>query len=558
MLVAVLLFERAWRHPLDSNIGDFGDQQQTMWFLRWMPYAIAHHVNPLFTHAVNVPDGINLMWNTSVPLPALLLTPVTLTAGPVAAYNVLVTLGLALSAWTAFLAIRRHASHPAAALGGLLYGFSPYMVAQAVGHANLTLAIVPPLVLMVLEDLLTSDGITARRCGVLLGVLAAAQLLIAEELLASMAAVAVVGVALLAVLHRERVRERARRVATGIAWGLAVFAVLAALPLAVQFAGPQRVHGPAQKNDVFVTDAANLVVPTAVQAVDPSTAQDITLRYPGTNVAEEDGYVGIALLAIIAMLVVRWWRARLVRYYALFFGAVVLLSLGPRLHVAGEVTAIRLPWRIIGSVPVLENLLPGRLMLYAFFAAGMLLAVFVDDLRTLGMRSLRFAAGACAVLLAVALLMPRWPFRSNPDPVPEFFTSAAAVQLPEDSTVLLVPFPGLYSVPPMLWQAEAGMRFRAPGGYFSRPDDQGHPFNELDTSTTAHILESIRTGSAAPELDSALRATIASDLRRWGVSTVVLGPMDFREPMRAFLTQYLLRPPDRATGGVEIWTGVGG
>ncbi len=123
---------------------------------------------------------------------------------------------------------------------------------------------------------------------------------------------------------------------------------------------------------------------------------------------------------------------------------------------------------------------------------------------------------------------------------------------------MLVPFPGLFSVPPMLWQAEASLRFRMPGGYFSRPDAQGHPFNELDTSTTAQILESIRTGSAAPELDSALRATIASDLRRWGVSTVILGPMDFREPMRAFITQYLLRPPDRATGGVEIWTGVGG
>jgi len=60
--------------------------------------------------------------------------PFTSSLGPIFSYNLLVTLALALSAWCAFLAVRRYVESPvAAALGGLLYGFSPYMVAQSQG-----------------------------------------------------------------------------------------------------------------------------------------------------------------------------------------------------------------------------------------------------------------------------------------------------------------------------------------------------------------------------------------------------------------------------------------
>ena len=70
------------------------------------------------------------MWNTSITLPSLLVVPVTLTAGPMVAYNLLATLGPALSGWCAYLALSRYVqSRPAAFIGGALYAFSPFMVA---------------------------------------------------------------------------------------------------------------------------------------------------------------------------------------------------------------------------------------------------------------------------------------------------------------------------------------------------------------------------------------------------------------------------------------------
>ncbi len=53
---------------------------------------------------------------------------------------------VALSAWCCFLAARRLvASTAAAAVAGLVYGFSRAMVAQSLRHPHVTLAMFPPL-----------------------------------------------------------------------------------------------------------------------------------------------------------------------------------------------------------------------------------------------------------------------------------------------------------------------------------------------------------------------------------------------------------------------------
>ncbi len=92
------------------------------------------------------------MWNTWIPLPALLLSPLTLLAGPVASFDVAVTLGVALSAWCAYLAASRFVARRAAAvLAGAAYGFSPFIFDQSyTGHSNMVIALVPPLMVMAL------------------------------------------------------------------------------------------------------------------------------------------------------------------------------------------------------------------------------------------------------------------------------------------------------------------------------------------------------------------------------------------------------------------------
>ena len=111
-------------------IGTGGDPQLFVWSLGWWPHARAPRPRPV-RHARRSgrPHGSNLAWTTSIPGLALLLAPVTLAAGAVAAYNAAAILLPALAAWTAFL-LCRHLTRsfwPSLA-GGYLFGFSSYLL----------------------------------------------------------------------------------------------------------------------------------------------------------------------------------------------------------------------------------------------------------------------------------------------------------------------------------------------------------------------------------------------------------------------------------------------
>src|SRR6266498_6163523 len=90
-VLAVVLFADVWRDPAGAWIGDAKDPRLFIWYLGWLPNQLAQLHDPLFTDFLAYPDGVNLMWNTSILFPALVLWPVTATFGLVVAYNVLVT-----------------------------------------------------------------------------------------------------------------------------------------------------------------------------------------------------------------------------------------------------------------------------------------------------------------------------------------------------------------------------------------------------------------------------------------------------------------------------------
>ena len=92
-----------------------------------------------------------------------------------------------ISATAAFVVLRKwQVWWPAAALGGLIYGFSPYMVGQGLGHVEMMFVPLPPFIVMTVVSILQRQG-SQRRLGVQLGLLVAVQYLILPEVLASVA-----------------------------------------------------------------------------------------------------------------------------------------------------------------------------------------------------------------------------------------------------------------------------------------------------------------------------------------------------------------------------------
>ncbi|TMG64054.1 MAG: hypothetical protein E6H82_15775, partial [Chloroflexi bacterium] len=310
-VLAVALFSDTWIRPTTSSIGvNSGDPQQFMWFLSWPTFALVHGLNPLFTNYQYYPDGVNLMWNTSVLLAGLVLSPITWLGGPVLSYNVLATASLALSAWSAFMLLRRFVSSQlAAGAGALLYGFSPYMTAHSLAHPNLTAAFIPPLVLLLLDDIVRVQGRRPAVAGVLLGLAGAAQLLIGEELLVTTAIVVVLLVCLAIALRPDQVRPRIKRTLVGLGCAAVVFVVLAAGPILFQLFGPRRVQGVVHPLNVYVSDALSFVVPTRLILLAPDSVVAVSDKFAGGVVlVEVNSYVGVPLILLLVFIAVRYWR----------------------------------------------------------------------------------------------------------------------------------------------------------------------------------------------------------------------------------------------------------
>jgi len=571
-LLAFGLFAATWAHPFSHVIGDGPDPPVFIWYLRWVPFALSHGLNPLLTSYLDFPDGINLMWQTSVPLLGLLLAPVTLTLGPIFAYNLLMTASMALAAWCGFLAFRRHVLRPsAAALGGLLFGFSPYVLGQSLGHPHVGVVFICPLMLIAFEEAVLRQRRSPWRLGAMVGALAAAQLLISEEMLLTQALLAAMALAILIRLRPDTVRMRAAYVLKVLGVAAGILTLVAAWPLSMQFFGPQAVHGTLAASNVFVTDVAGLLLPTSLQAIAPSALTAVTDRFSGSQY-EAGTFIGLPLLALLVLAVVRWWRTPVVQVASMLAALATALSLGVTFHLGGVTTGIpagllavaflamsrtragRLTpvifgtaWAGLATLPLLRNVVPSRLMLYVFLFAGLLLAVLVDRWNFASRR--RTMAAAAVAALALLTLLPRIPFVTSPTNVPAYFSAGAVATLPTDSVALVVPYAHQFESRAMLWQVSADLRFKMPEGYANRPGPA------LDPAPTmlGHDLMAMQQGAPAPEVSASYRQAALAELRGWQVRTVLLGPMPGEHRVLEFLTAVMGTTPTR-DGGVYLWS----
>jgi hypothetical protein len=126
-------------------------------------------------------------------------------------------------------------------------------------------------------------------------------------------------------------------------------------------------------------------------------------------------------------------------------------------------------------------------------------------------------------------------------------------ELPRDSVALVLPFPSRATSLPMIWQAEAGLWFRMPGGYFIGPQRDSHrPRFDANPTPASNDFQRIYQGRPAPRLTAARRRLLAADFVRWRVGSVVVGPMPNQAAMVGFLTELLGRPP-QTVDGVHLW-----
>jgi len=459
-VLAVALFGRTWfGGDLGRRlVGGGGDPLGFVWFLAWLPHALAHGHSPFFTTALMAPQGANLLGSASIPLPSLLLWPVTALGGADLSYDVLATAALGFSAWAAYAALCRLTQHRSCAwLGGAVYGFGGYMAGQATAHANLLIAVFPPVAAILLDDVRRRSR-SPWRTGALLGCCAAAQVFVDEEILATTLIMALVAAAVIS-LNSRPTRVVVARYARALLAGAAAFAIVAGPALAYQLFGDEHVSGRVVTAGRYVNDLASFFVPSSVNLLSSAGSRHLAGGFSGYD-GEFGAYLGVPLAALLCFALWRLRRRALVPGTLAICAAV--FSLGPHLRVLGHDTGILLPWVIPNHLPLLENAVPDRFNLYIWLAAAALLVLLIDDLRVrppLRSRALGVASFAVALVAALPALTPSEvvtvpPVLARPAAFPRLVPSAATVLVAPSTDGQL----GMYA------QARSGFAYSIPDG----------------------------------------------------------------------------------------------
>ncbi|MCX6021698.1 MAG: hypothetical protein NTZ05_08200, partial [Chloroflexi bacterium] len=451
---------------------DGGDGPMFVWNLWWVKRAVWDlHQSPFTTTEIFYPEGVNLTFHTLTTLHGLLSIPLQLVFGVVAAANLLF-LGSFVAAATGAWALARYggASPAAAAVAGVIFAFSPYGLAQARGHYNLSSTWLIPLFALLLLRALDSGRL---RWAIAAGTALAAMTLNEYQYGAF---------GLLLILATVPLHQRswspgalARSAVIGTALGATTALLLAPLLWEAALAVTEgiQVTDTLAKRTFFSADLTAFLTPSGIRW----GGREDNYLYPtptflGIGGADGTVYLGAAtlLLAAVALLTPaaapgpeeatldvatlrtrgRGWR----RLWATVAVVFVALALGPRLHIFGDETftwqswafELPMPYALLSHIPVLGSTrVPSRFTAIAMLALAMLAAVGVDRLRAWwaqrtpvagrGVASLAVPALALALVVADVGVVPMMVQQVAPHP---FYQRLAAES--GDFAVLELPF----------------------------------------------------------------------------------------------------------------------
>jgi hypothetical protein len=368
------------------------------------------------------------------------------------------------------------------------------------------------------------------------------------------------------VAGRHRLRAVLPKAAVGLSVGGGAGAVLLAYPVWFALDGPAHLSG--------------LIWPN-IEALGGFTGSSfVGANYlPGTNVyaalggytgpqLPSAGYLGWGLIGVLAAGWLIWFRDRRLWFFGLVLAVCVVFSLGER---RGQPQ----PAHVLAHIPLLDNVIEQRFMIFGFLAAAAMLAVIMDHTRAElpsalalhGNGAMAVGIGAATGVGALALVpmaltfAPTLPFTMQAVVLPHWYTSVAPKLGP--GKVLLsypAPFSGIQAS--MAWQAVDVMSYSqagggGPQGVEARAGSARPGFNTLK-------LLAFSVGEPQPTGTRAELASVRHALAVWRVNTVVIAPQPHashlvqgHDPTYAagFMTAALGRMP-RIEAGAWVWDDV--
>jgi hypothetical protein len=509
LFISFAIFSRALLHdPAAAYLGRGGDALANVWFVGWWAHAIAHHLNPFITTVVWAPEGINIAWSTNFALAGWLLYPVTRIYGAVVACNIAHLIGLPLAGWAAFVLCRYLVPRFTAAwAGGCLFAFSPYMLTCMIGGGMFMLVFPIPLAVWITLRHF-NDEVGQRTFIGVLALLLIMQFLLSVEIFATAALFGAIAIAF-AARTAPSAEERARIISI-VPWICAAYALSAIVvsPYLYYMLAFDVPEGAILSSRSNAADLLNFIVPTSLNALGRMPFfRSIASRFRA-DLSESRAYLGLPLLAIVWLFARAHWRERDGKLVIFMFAAACVLAMGPFLEIAGH-TIVPLPGAGLAALPLIEKAIPGRLMLYAYLAGAVLLAMWLSR-ETTPLRIRWSLSLAMAPFLLPNLSSSMW---TTAPASPAFFSGGIYRQyIKPGETVMVLPY-GLFGEAD-LWQADTDFYFRLDGGYVGYA-----PLIPAEHSEWP-IMAGLYNVAGVPDAGDQLKAYLANH----NVSAVIAGP----------------------------------
>jgi hypothetical protein len=359
----------------------------------------------------------------------------------------------------------------------------------------------------------------------------------------------------------------------GVAVAVGVAAVVLAYPIWFGFAGPQHYSGATWPQAFqFSTHLSYFLAPTPLQLFRPVLGATGASAYQYSSLLE-GAYLGLGVLAVLAVLVWVCRRSPQVRLAAALGVIAAVLSFGSHADVGGK--SVPMPFLFLAKLPMLSDIIPVRFSVATAACVAAILAFALDRIHRgdvqwpnllRGTRSANWRATAvlAAVFLVVGLTwLPALPFASQSV---QKLPAAVVSTLPAgDPLVLTYPYPLTAADSAMVWQAEAGFHFRLSGVYAMVPQSDGPPAAQAPLLHPAAVQEYLaveevgaKSDYPRPSPNVDMVAEVKDFVARQRVDAVVVSLSATNAARVRDVFTRALGPPRLTSGGFELWvTGTG-
>lgn len=412
------------------------DGWQNVWNIWWTRFALERRLHVFSTSMIFHPDGAELYVQHALHITNNVLTlPVQAVIGPVGAYNTAILLGFVLTGYGTYLLVHAIIGHPGVAgAAGALCTFAPFHMARLWdGHLSwVTMQWIPLAMWAIIVAL--SPARTSRSSRMLMIIIAAVFLTLVSLNSWYHAIYSMIFVVLLAAVRLPRALRdgtwRTQLMTLLLIGGLcAIFLAPILVPTLQIYQATQTSSGGGWDRLTIVhsADLLDWFFPSYLHPIWGSSAEQWhNLMHPGIWGWVITPGIGVMILALIGS-ITNWRDAK---PWVWMVGAIVILSFGPQLHIAGFNTHIPLPYALLDIIPgVGMARRPNHLVIIALPIIALLAAY---GMRTLLARGWR---GEVALLLLSSMIILEYAV--PPAPALPLFVHPVCAELAEEPGAIL-------------------------------------------------------------------------------------------------------------------------